>query len=84
MAAQSAGLFGGLSPVHIGVSNPAGGWMFFCCGCCVFSDKGLCDELIACPEESYQLWRVVVCDIETSGWAAAPQKKIFFLYQTYI
>jgi hypothetical protein len=63
-----------LSLVHIGVSNPAGGWVFFCCGCCVLSDKGLCDELIACPEESYQLWCVVVCDLETSGWVAAPQK----------
>ena len=24
------------------------------------------DELITCPEESYQLWCVVVCDLETS------------------
>jgi hypothetical protein len=24
------------------------------------------DELIACPEESYRLWCVVVCDLETS------------------
>ena len=27
---------------------------------------GLCDELITRPEESYQLWCVVVCDLETS------------------
>jgi hypothetical protein len=25
---------------------------------------GLCDELITLPEESYRLWRVVVCDHE--------------------
>jgi hypothetical protein len=28
----------------------------------VLSGRGLCDELITHPEESYQLWRVVVCD----------------------
>jgi hypothetical protein len=32
----------------------------------VLSGRGLCDELIARPEESYRLWRVVVCDKETS------------------
>ena len=26
----------------------------------------LCDELITRPEESYRLWCVVVCDLETS------------------
>jgi hypothetical protein len=30
------------------------------------SGRGLCDELIARPEESYRMWRVVVCDLETS------------------
>jgi hypothetical protein len=30
------------------------------------SGRGLCDELIARPEESYRLWCVVVCDLETS------------------
>jgi hypothetical protein len=29
-------------------------------------DRGLCDELITRPEESYRLWCVVVCDLETS------------------
>jgi hypothetical protein len=33
---------------------------------CVLSGRGLCDELITRPEESYRLWRVVVCDQETS------------------
>jgi len=38
--------------------------MFICCECCVLSGRGLCDELITRPEESYQLWRVIVCDLE--------------------
>jgi hypothetical protein len=33
----------------------------------VLSGRGLCDELITRPQESYQLWRVVVCDLETSN-----------------
>jgi hypothetical protein len=28
------------------------------------SGSGLCDELITRPEESYRLWRVIVCDHE--------------------
>jgi len=36
-----------------------------CCECCVLSGSGLCDELITRPE-SYRLWCVVVCDLETS------------------
>jgi hypothetical protein len=32
----------------------------------VLSGRGLCDELIARPDESYRLWCVVVCDLETS------------------
>jgi len=39
--------------------------MFVCCECCVLSGRGLCDELITRPEESYRLWCVVVCDLET-------------------
>jgi hypothetical protein len=56
--------------------------MFVCCECCVLSGRGLCDELITHPEESYRLWCVVVCDLETSRmrrpWPASgrsPQKK---------
>jgi len=30
------------------------------------SGRGLCDELITRPEESYRLWCVVVCDLESS------------------
>jgi hypothetical protein len=29
------------------------------------SGRGLCDELITRPEESYRLCYVVVCDLET-------------------
>jgi hypothetical protein len=45
--------------------------MFVCCVCCVLSGRGLCDELIARPEGSYRLWRVVVCDHETSSYEEA-------------
>ena len=37
--------------------------MFVCCECCVLSGRGLCDELITCPEESDRLSCVVVCDL---------------------
>jgi len=33
------------------------------CECCVLLGRGLCDELITRPEEYYQLWCVVVCDL---------------------
>jgi len=62
--------------------------MFVCCECCVFSGRGLCDRLITRPEESYQLWCVVVCDLETSSrmrrpWPAlgcSAIKKVWILY----
>jgi hypothetical protein len=40
--------------------------MDVCCKCCVLSGRGLYAGLITRPEESNQLWRVVVCDQETS------------------
>ena len=40
--------------------------MFVCCECFVLSGRGLCDELITRPVESYRLWCVVVCDLETT------------------
>ena len=49
------------------VRIPPGTWMSVCCECCVLSGRGLCDGLITRPEESYRLWRVVVCDQETSN-----------------
>jgi hypothetical protein len=39
----------------------------------VLSGRGLCDELITRPEESYRLWCVVVCDLEKSR-IGAPYK----------
>jgi len=54
----------GRSPAEIVGSNPKGG-MDVCCECCVLSGRGLCDELITLPGESYRAWCVVVCDLET-------------------
>ena len=45
--------------------------MFVCCEFCVLSVRGLCDELITRPEESYRLLCVVVRDLETS-WMRRP------------
>jgi hypothetical protein len=63
----------------------------------VFSGRGLCDELITRPEESYRVWCVVVCDLEVTKilvneeetkvhWVAiAPrEKKIFEEYKNII
>ena len=47
-------------------SNPTRGMDIVCCECRVLSGRGLCDELITRPEESYRLCCVVVCDLETS------------------
>jgi len=43
----------------------------------VLSGRGLCDELITRPEESYRLWFVVVCDLETSRMK---REKYVYLY----
>ena len=48
------------------VRIPPRAWMFVCCDCCVLSGRGLCEGLIIRSEEFYRLWRVVVCDQETS------------------
>ena len=52
------------------VRIPPGTWIFVCCECRVLSGRGLCDELITRPEESYPLCCVVVCDLETSRMGA--------------
>ena len=36
----------------------------------MLSGRGLCDELITRPEESYRLCCVVLCDLETSRMGA--------------
>jgi hypothetical protein len=49
-------------------SNPAGGIdVYF--ECCVLSGSGLCDGPIPRPEESYWLWCVIVCDLQTLALA---------------
>jgi hypothetical protein len=40
--------------------------MAVCFECCVLSGGGLFAGLITRPEESYRLWCVAVCDLETS------------------
>jgi len=42
--------------------------MAVCCECCVLSGRGLCDELFTRPEETYWMWCVVVCDLQTREW----------------
>ena len=64
--------------------------MFVYCECCLLSGRGLCDELIIRPEESYRLWCVVVSDLETSrmrrpwptcGLLCQIKKYIYFVYR---
>ena len=57
---------------------PPGAWIFVCCECRVLSGRGLCDELISRPEESYRLCCVVVCDLETSRMGAP------YIYMTLV
>ena len=45
------------------VRIPPGAWIFVCCECRVLSGRGLCDELITRPEESYRLCCVVAGEI---------------------
>ena len=52
--------------LRLWVRIPPGAWMFVCCECCVLTGRGLCNGLITRPGETYRLWRVVVCDQETS------------------
>jgi len=52
--------------LRLWVRIPPRTWMFVCCKCCVLSGRGLGDGLIIRSEESYRLWRVIVCDHETS------------------
>ena len=65
VAARSKAKVCGRSPAEIVGSNPTVS-MDVCCECCMFSGRGLCDELLTPPDESYRLWCVVVCDLETS------------------
>ena len=57
--------------LRLWVRIPPWAWTSVSSKCCVLSGRGLCDELITHPEESYRLWCVVVCDLETS-WMRRP------------
>jgi hypothetical protein len=54
---------------HVGEKKP---WRLASSSLRLFNDFNYlganinCDELITCPEESYRLWCIVVCDLETS------------------
>ena len=79
--------------LRLWVRIPPGARIFVCCKCCVLSGRGLCVGLITRPGESYRLWRVVVCDQETSKtrrlkpvtgllkiqpqWVVTPGKQIY-------
>ena len=52
--------------LRVWVRIPLSTWLSVCCEYCVYSGRGLCIGLITRPEESYRLWYVVVCDLETS------------------
>jgi len=61
--------------------------------CCELSGRGLCDDLITRPEESYQLWCVVVSDLENLkneeamtrfGLQRHSKKKIYIYIYIYI
>ena len=65
---QASGRAAGL--LRSWVRIPPGAWIFVCCECRVLSGRGLCDEVITRPEESYRLCCVVVCDLETSRMGA--------------
>jgi len=63
VAARSKAYVCGHSRLQTVGSNPNGAWMSVYCECCVLSRRGLCDELVTRPEESYRIW-CVVCDLE--------------------
>ena len=54
VAARLLGLF---------VRIPLGAWMSVYFECYVLSGRGVCDELITLPGESYLVWRVVECNL---------------------
>ena len=56
--------------LRLWVWNPPGTRLFICCKCYILSGRMLCDEL-SLDQESYQLWCVVVCDLETSWMSRA-------------
>jgi hypothetical protein len=69
------------------VGSPSGAWIFVFFECCVLSGRGLCDGLVTRPRESYRLWCVVQCELETpwirrpwpTGGCCARRKKTFLI-----
>jgi len=88
MAARSKTWVCGRWPTEIVGSNPAVG--MDACLLWVLSGRGLCDGPITRPEESYRLWCVFICDLETSRmsspWPALARgailkkKKYIYIY----
>ena len=76
--------------LRLWVRIPPEAWVFVYCECCVLSGRGLCDELITRPEESYRQWCFVLCDQETSRkrpWPAlgrSATKKLTFIFFLFI
>jgi len=66
VAVPSKALSSAARLLRLWVRIPPGVWMSVCCEYCVLSGRGLCEELITRPEESYRLWCVVKCGLETS------------------
>jgi len=57
--------------LRLWVRIPPGGMDVCLLWVLLLSGRGLCDKLITRPEESYRLWCVIVCDLETS-WIRRP------------
>ena len=76
------------SSAEIVGQNPTGAWSLSVVSVVCLSGRCLCEELIARQEESYRLWCVAVCDLETSRmmrlWSALARsatgrrQKIFY------
>jgi len=67
--------------LRLWVRIPPGAWMSVCCKCCLLSGRGLWDELITRPEESYRLWcdsvwsRNLVNEEALAHWGLLCQKQ---------
>jgi hypothetical protein len=69
--------------LRLGVRIPPGGIdIYACCDCCVLSGRGCYEGQTTCPDESYRLCYVIVCDLETSRvrshgplWGTTPEEK---------
>ena len=88
MAVRSKAWVCGRSSAEIVGSNPGGHGCLCPVGFLCWSDRGLRDKLITRPEESYRLWCVVVCDLDTSrmrgpwpalGRRATENKKKYYI-----